>query len=62
VLRAEISKKDCFAYNDGRNEKEIILNPTKLRNVVQISGDVTTVPAVDVGKFKESDLQCQKEN
>jgi hypothetical protein len=37
VWQADIYKDDCFAYFDGRKEKEIVLNPNRLRNLQVVS-------------------------
>ena len=36
VFEAEIEKKDCFAYFASRDEKEIVLNYRKLKNIKKI--------------------------
>lgn len=33
VYSAKINKKDIFMYENGRNEFEVVVNPTKLKNV-----------------------------
>ena len=36
VFRAKIRKEDVFMYTDARNEKEVILNPYKLKEIEEI--------------------------
>ena len=38
VYQAEINKEDIFMYTNDRNENEVVINPTKLKNIKECVG------------------------